>query len=81
MTWSVARLRHVRAQLTRRRTRRAVVACAWRPQLARVAAEAGLPMVCPPVRLCMDNGIMVGWTGIQRLRLGLADAPLGAHGA
>ena len=27
-----------------------------------MAANEGLPMLCPPVRLCMDNGIMVAWT-------------------
>ena len=35
-------------------------------------------MVCPALRLCMDNGIMVAWTGMQRLRLGLGERPLGA---
>ena len=50
-----------------------------RQQLTRVAADAGLPMVCPPLRLCMDNGIMVAWTGMLRLRLGLAERPLGAE--
>ena len=50
-----------------------------RSELARVAQAAGLPMVCPPIRLCTDNGIMVGWTGMQRLRLGLAEAPLHAN--
>ena len=34
-------------------------------------------MVCPPLRLCMDNGVMVAWTGMLRLRLGLAERPLG----
>ena len=47
-----------------------------RAQLAAAAAAAGLPMVCPPVRLCTDNGIMVAWTGMQRLKLGLAERPL-----
>ena len=49
-----------------------------RSELARVAADEGLPMLCPPVRLCMDNGIMVAWTGMQRLRLGLTDQPISA---
>jgi N6-L-threonylcarbamoyladenine synthase len=48
-----------------------------RSELANVASRAGLPMVCPPIRLCTDNGIMVAWTGMQRLRLGLADPPIG----
>ena len=46
-----------------------------RSRLAHVASEAKLPMVCPAVRLCTDNGIMVAWTGMQRLLLGLAEAP------
>jgi N6-L-threonylcarbamoyladenine synthase len=25
------------------------------------------------VRLCTDNAVMVAWTGIERLRLGLVD--------
>ncbi|KAI0565121.1 Glycoprotease [Gracilaria domingensis] len=27
----------------------------------------------PPIRLCTDNGVMVGWTGIERLQMGIAD--------
>ena len=50
-----------------------------RSELARVASEASLPMVCPSLRLCMDNGVMVAWSGMQRLRLGLAERPLGMH--
>ena len=46
-----------------------------RATLARAAAEAKLPMVCPAVRLCMDNGIMVAWTGLQRLLIGLGERP------
>ena len=34
---------------------------------------AGFVLVAPPVRLCTDNAVMVAWTGIERLRLGLAD--------
>jgi N6-L-threonylcarbamoyladenine synthase len=38
------------------------------------AAEAGgFRMVAPPLRLCSDNAVMVAWTGIERLRCGLAD--------
>ena len=49
-----------------------------RSELSRVASTANLPMVCPPLRLCMDNGVMVAWTGMLRLRLGLAERALGA---
>ncbi|HZF76254.1 MAG TPA: tRNA (adenosine(37)-N6)-threonylcarbamoyltransferase complex transferase subunit TsaD, partial [Acetobacteraceae bacterium] len=46
---------------------------AVRTALEVVARRAGLPMVAPPIRLCTDNAVMVAWTGIERLRLGLAD--------
>ena len=49
-----------------------------RRQLGAVARRANLPLVCPPIRLCTDNGVMVAWTGVLRLRLGLAERPL-AH--
>jgi N6-L-threonylcarbamoyladenine synthase len=46
---------------------------AVREALAAVAARRGVPLVAPPPRLCTDNAVMVAWTGIERLRLGLAD--------
>ena len=45
-----------------------------RTALAEAAAAAGFALVAPPVRLCTDNAVMVAWTGIERLGLGLADA-------
>ena len=47
-----------------------------RQVLARLCAEAGLRMIAPPRNLCTDNGAMIAWAGIERLRLGLTD-PLG----
>jgi N6-L-threonylcarbamoyladenine synthase len=41
--------------------------------LARLATEAGLPMVAPPLPLCGDNGAMIAWAGLERLRLGMVD--------
>jgi N6-L-threonylcarbamoyladenine synthase len=41
--------------------------------LERLAAEAGLKMVAPPFPLCGDNGAIIAWAGIERLRLGLVD--------
>ncbi len=41
--------------------------------LTRLATEIGLRLVAPPVALCGDNGAMIAWTGIERLRLGLTD--------
>lgn len=46
---------------------------AIRAGLSRLATEAGLPMVAPPLALCGDNGAMIAWAGLERLRLGLVD--------
>jgi N6-L-threonylcarbamoyladenine synthase len=50
-----------------------------RRRLASLAEDAGLGFVAPPLGLCTDNGAMVAWAGLERLRLGLVDgldAPL-----
>ena len=46
---------------------------AIRTALRTVAAEHGLPLVAPPPALCTDNGVMIAWAGLERLRLGLQD--------
>ncbi len=46
---------------------------AVRTALARAAAAGGVALAAPPVRLCGDNAVMVAWTAIERLRLGLID--------
>jgi N6-L-threonylcarbamoyladenine synthase len=48
-----------------------------RARLTGLAADAGLAFVAPPPALCTDNGAMIAWAGVERLRLGLAD-PLDA---
>ena len=37
-----------------------------RGALSEVAEKAGLRLVCPPPRLCTDNGVMVAWAGMER---------------
>ncbi len=46
---------------------------AVRRALAAQAGEAGLAFVAPPLALCGDNGAMIAWAGLERLRLGLVD--------
>jgi tRNA N6-adenosine threonylcarbamoyltransferase len=48
-----------------------------RARLGALAADVGLAFVAPPPVLCTDNGAMIAWVGIERLRLGLND-PLDA---
>jgi len=45
-----------------------------RSRLEEVAAAHGATLVAPPVRLCTDNGAMIAWAGVERLRLGRVDA-------
>jgi N6-L-threonylcarbamoyladenine synthase len=50
-----------------------------RARLGALAGDAGLSFVAPPISLCTDNGAMIAWAGIERLRLSLIDgldAPL-----
>ena len=47
---------------------------AIRARLAVLAAERGVALAAPPLRLCGDNAVMVAWAGIERLRLGLRSA-------
>ena len=44
-----------------------------RRSLERLASESGLPLVAPPPALCTDNGAMIAWAGLEKLRLGLTD--------
>ena len=37
------------------------------------AGEVGLTFVAPPLPLCGDNGAMIAWAGLERLRAGLVD--------
>ena len=44
-----------------------------RSSLQRFASGSGLKLILPPPALCTDNGAMIAWTGIERLRLGMVD--------
>ncbi len=44
-----------------------------RERLAGLAEAHGMRFVAPPLRLCTDNAVMVGWVAIERLRGGAAD--------
>ena len=44
-----------------------------RGRLDVLAQSAGLAFVAPPAELCTDNGAMIAWAGLERLRLGLTD--------
>jgi N6-L-threonylcarbamoyladenine synthase len=46
---------------------------AIRRALTRFCAEAGLRFVAPTPELCSDNGAMIAWAGLERLKLGLTD--------
>jgi N6-L-threonylcarbamoyladenine synthase len=45
-----------------------------RGRLESLAARHGTRLVAPPVKLCTDNGAMIAWAGLERLRLGRSDA-------
>ncbi|MBI1180577.1 MAG: tRNA (adenosine(37)-N6)-threonylcarbamoyltransferase complex transferase subunit TsaD [Alphaproteobacteria bacterium] len=45
-----------------------------RQRLAALCAAEEFALVCPPPALCTDNGAMIAWAGVERLKLGLVDS-------
>jgi len=46
---------------------------ALRARLDEVAQQEGLRLAAPPLQLCTDNGAMIAWAGIERLKAGDVD--------
>jgi len=46
-----------------------------RSRLTSVTLEVGLRLVCPPPRLCTDNGVMVAWAGVEHYSRGMTESP------
>ncbi len=44
-----------------------------RARLGELAEHEDMRLTAPPLSLCTDNGAMIAWAGIERLRLGLTD--------
>ncbi|XP_058044809.1 tRNA N6-adenosine threonylcarbamoyltransferase, mitochondrial isoform X3 [Ahaetulla prasina] len=42
-----------------------------RRSLQLLADATNFTLVCPPPRLCTDNGVMIAWNGIEKLSVGL----------
>uniref|UniRef100_A0A8I3PIR6 N(6)-L-threonylcarbamoyladenine synthase n=1 Tax=Canis lupus familiaris TaxID=9615 RepID=A0A8I3PIR6_CANLF len=81
-----AAVQHTTACHIAKRTHRAILFCKQRdllPQSNAVLVASGghldphvttttqCTLLCPPPRLCTDNGIMIAWNGIERLRAGV----------
>ena len=45
-----------------------------REAMQELAASHNMALIAPPVKLCSDNGAMIAWAGIERLRRGMVDS-------
>ncbi|XP_051937899.1 tRNA N6-adenosine threonylcarbamoyltransferase, mitochondrial [Hippocampus zosterae] len=46
-----------------------------RKALGIIAEATGLRLLCPPAKFCTDNGVMIAWNGVERLREGKGILP------
>jgi len=46
-----------------------------RRRIAELCERRGWRLVVPPPRLCTDNGVMIAWSAVEKLRLGISDDP------
>jgi len=44
-----------------------------RSYLTKCALSYKVPFIAPPIELCTDNGVMIAWAGLERLRLNKID--------
>uniref|UniRef100_A0A3B4Y8C3 N(6)-L-threonylcarbamoyladenine synthase n=1 Tax=Seriola lalandi dorsalis TaxID=1841481 RepID=A0A3B4Y8C3_SERLL len=46
-----------------------------RKALTVITETTGLHLLCPPAKFCTDNGVMIAWNGVERLREGKGILP------
>uniref|UniRef100_UPI0037E7B8F3 tRNA N6-adenosine threonylcarbamoyltransferase, mitochondrial n=1 Tax=Semicossyphus pulcher TaxID=241346 RepID=UPI0037E7B8F3 len=46
-----------------------------RKALSIITEREGLHLLCPPAKFCTDNGVMIAWNGVERLREGKGILP------
>ncbi|XP_049449901.1 tRNA N6-adenosine threonylcarbamoyltransferase, mitochondrial [Epinephelus fuscoguttatus] len=46
-----------------------------RKVLTIITDTTGLRLICPPAKFCTDNGVMIAWNGVERLREGKGILP------
>ncbi|XP_061143507.1 tRNA N6-adenosine threonylcarbamoyltransferase, mitochondrial isoform X1 [Syngnathus typhle] len=50
-----------------------------RKALGVITEATGLRLLCPPAKFCTDNGVMIAWNGVERLREGRGILPPNAE--
>ncbi|DAZ96203.1 TPA: hypothetical protein N0F65_012393 [Lagenidium giganteum] len=50
-----------------------------RDRMLQLGQEEALDIVFPPPRYCTDNGVMIAWAGLERIRAGVSNDPVTAR--